>query len=274
LHTPWQQRVFTKLLSLQYKILYKKGVENGAADALYMCPPVGLEVFSASSAAPQWLSEVVQSYNKDPNFTKLITELSIQASHHEPYALQQGLIRYKGRVWVGDNITIQRQIMLALHDNTLGGHSGFPVTYRRIKQIFVWPRLKQSVRDFVVACTDCQLAKPDHAKYPGLLQPLPIPDQAWQVVSLDFIEGLPRSGSANCILVVVDTFRKYANIIGLLHPFSTLKVAQAFMTHVYKLHGLPQSLVLDRDRIFTSHLWQELFRLSGTKLQMSIAYHP
>jgi hypothetical protein len=274
LHTPWQQRVFTKLLGLQYKIVYKKGVENGAADALSPRPPAGLEVFSASTAAPQWLSEVIQSYNKDPKATKLLTELSVQVSPQGPYSLQQGLIRYKGRVWVGDNVLIQRQIMSALHDSPLGGHSGFPVTYRRIKQIFAWPRLKQSVRDFMAACSVCQQAKPDRAKYPSLLQPLPIPDQACQVVSLDFIEGLPCSGPANCILVVVDTFSKYAHFIGLLHPFSALKVAQAFMTHVYKLHGLPQSLVSDRDHIFTSHLWQELFRLSGTKLQMSTAYHP
>jgi hypothetical protein len=94
------------------------------------------------------------------------------------------------------------------------------------------------------------------------------------VVSLDFIEGLPRSGHADCVLVVVDTFNKHAHFISLLHPFMTLKVAHAFISRVYKLHGLPKALVSDRDKIFTSALWQELFHLLGTQLQMSTTYHP
>jgi hypothetical protein len=80
---------------------------------------------------------------------------------------------------------------------------------------------------------------------------------------LDFIQGLRRSGHADCILEVVDTFSKYDHFIGLLHPFMALKVAQIFIAHVS-----------DRDKIFTSTLWQELFHLSDTQLQMSTTYHP
>lgn len=104
--------------------------------------------------------------------------------------------------------------------------------------------------------------------------PLPVPDQAWQMVTLDFIEGLPRSKSYNCILVVVDKFSKYAHFSPLSHPFTALTVAQAYMDNVYKLHGMPMQLVSDRDKIFTSNLWQELFKLSGTELNMSSPYHP
>lgn len=94
------------------------------------------------------------------------------------------------------------------------------------------------------------------------------------MVSLDFVEGLPRSRNVDTILVVVDTFSKYAHFLPLLHPFSALKVAQVYLDSVYKLHGLPLSIISDRDKIFTSHLWQELFRLSGTTLKMSSSYHP
>lgn len=94
------------------------------------------------------------------------------------------------------------------------------------------------------------------------------------MISLDFIEGLPVSGSFNCILVVVDTFSKYAHFVGLKHPFTAASVAKVFLSQVYKLHVMPLAIVSDRDRIFTSRFWQELFKLAGVELRMSTAYHP
>lgn len=272
LTTPWQQRVFSKLIGLQYKVVYKKGIDNGAADALSRRP--SSELFSLSSATPQWMLQVMEGYMGDDQARELLVALTVSPNDSGHYTVNSGIIRYKGRVWVGNNIHLQQQIMLALHDSPVGGHSGFLVTYRRIKQIFSWPSMKTMVKQYVSSCSTCQQAKPDRSKYPGLLQPLPIPKQAWEVISMDFVEGLPRSANANTILVVVDTFSKYSHFLPLLHPFSALKVAQLFMDCVYKLHGLPVSIVTDRDRIFTSRLWQELFRLSGTTLKMSTSYHP
>lgn len=91
---------------------------------------------------------------------------------------------------------------------------------------------------------------------------------------MDFIEALPVSQSYTCILVIVDTFTKYANFLPLKHPFTALSVARLFHDQVYKHHGLPTSIVSDRDKIFLSTLWQELFRLAGVQLRMSSAYHP
>jgi hypothetical protein len=94
------------------------------------------------------------------------------------------------------------------------------------------------------------------------------------VVSLDFIELLPRSGQVNCILVVVDKLSKYSYFIALSHPFTASGVAQAFLTQVYRLHGMPTTIISDRDKIFPSTFWQELFKLANVKLLMSSAYHP
>lgn len=91
---------------------------------------------------------------------------------------------------------------------------------------------------------------------------------------MDFIEGLPISSAKNVIFVVVDRFTKYAYFIILSHPFSASSIAKLFLGHIYKLHSMPQSIVTDRDKIFTSKFWQELFRLLGVKLQLSTAYHP
>jgi hypothetical protein len=107
-----------------------------------------------------------------------------------------------------------------------------------------------------------------------LLQPLLVPDQAWQTICLDFVEGLPKSNHFDTIMVVVDKFSKYGHFIPLAHPFIAMQVAQAFMDNIYKFHGLPQQIISDRDRIFTSTLWQQLFKLSDMQLLMSSSYHP
>ena len=91
---------------------------------------------------------------------------------------------------------------------------------------------------------------------------------------MDFVEGLPTSGSANAILVVVDKFSKFAHFIALKHPFATKTVAQLFLDNVYHLHGLPTSIISDCDKIFTSQFWQALFKVAGTSLRLSSSYHP
>jgi len=91
---------------------------------------------------------------------------------------------------------------------------------------------------------------------------------------MDFVEGLPQSHGYNCILVVVDRFSKFSHFLALKHPFTALGVAKIFMQQVYRLHGLPSSIISDRDKIFLSTLWQELFKLANVQLKMSSAYHP
>lgn len=134
--------------------------------------------------------------------------------------------------------------------------------------------MKTNVRTFVANSQVCQQAKPDRSKYPDLLQPLLVPSSAWQIISMDFIEGLPRSQGKNCVLVVVDKFTKYSHFLALNHPFTAAVVAKLFFDNVYKLHGLPDSFVYDRDKIFTSSFWQELFKLARVSLRMSTSYHP
>lgn len=128
------------------------------------------------------------------------------------------------------------------------------------------------MHDYVQGCEICQQAKTEHCKSPGLLQPFPVPLQAWTTVSLDFIEGLPKSGGYDTIMVVVDKFTKFAKFIPLSHPFTALTVTQAFIQHIYDMFGMPSMIISDRDRVFTSALWQELFKLADVKLNMSSSY--
>lgn len=261
-------------MGLQYKIIYKKGVENGAADALSRRTHVEAECHAVSSCSPQWLEQVVQSYQLDTHAQELMLKLAVDGQAVPNFSFKNGILRYKNRVWIGQNTTLQSQIIAAFHDSAVGGHSGVPVTYRRLKQLFAWPGMKAAVHKFVQGCRICQQSKPDRSKLPGLLQPLPVPQMSWQIISLDFIEGLPKSGGCNCILVVVDTFSKYAHFLPIRHPFSAASVAKLFHNQVYRLHGMPSTIISDRDRVFTSKLWRELFKLADVQLNMSSAYHP
>jgi hypothetical protein len=134
--------------------------------------------------------------------------------------------------------------------------------------------MKQVVQDMVRQCTVCQRYKSQHLHPAGLLQPLPVLQGVWTDIALDFVEALPRVRGKSVILTVVDRFSKYCHFIPLAHPYSAGSVAQAFFADIVRLHGVPQSIVSDRDPVFTSTFWAELMRLMGTKLQLTSAFHP
>lgn len=151
---------------------------------------------------------------------------------------------------------------------------GIAKTLARVSQNFTWPGIKDDVRNFILHCLHCQQTKYDHRKSPGLLCPLPVPMRPWEDLSLDFIGGLPSFRGYSVILVVVDRFSKGIHL-GILPPNHTAStVAHLFLDIIVKIHGMPRSLVSDRDPLFLSKFWQELFKFSGTKLRMSSAYHP
>jgi hypothetical protein len=96
----------------------------------------------------------------------------------------------------------------------------------------------------------------------------------WADIAMDFIEGFPRVGGISVILTVVDRFSKYAHFIPLGYPYTAISIAKAFFDNIVKLHGIPCSIVSDRDLVYTSTFWTKLFRLSGVQLRMSTPFHP
>jgi hypothetical protein len=121
--------------------------------------------------------------------------------------------------------------------------------------------MKQDIRNFVAECEVCQRNKGETVKSPGTLQLLSIPPNFWKDISMEFITGLPKSRNKSVIMVVVDRLSKYSHFCALQHPFTASTVAQLFMDRVFKLHGMPHSIVFYRDPTFTSNFWQELFKL-------------
>ena len=140
---------------------------------------------------------------------------------------------------------------MEFHNSPLGGHSGFLKTYHRVKKEFFWDGLKSDIQKFVAECLVCQQNKVETIKTPGLLQPLSIPSQRWEDVSMDFITGLPKSEGKSVIMVVVDRLTKYAHFCALSHPFQSSTVSTTFMETIQKLRGNPKITVSDKDPIFT-----------------------
>ncbi|KAL2249963.1 UNVERIFIED_CONTAM: Transposon Ty3-G Gag-Pol polyprotein [Sesamum indicum] len=270
-----QQKWVTKLLGLSYEVQYKKGNENRVADALSRVEydAEKLENYAISTQIPHWMQELQMSYEGDALFQPVIQAKVLDAQSHPEYSYHSGILRKGGKLCVGSNGELRKRIIQTMHDSALRGHSGITGTLQRLKLLFFWPKVKE-VDTWVKECEVCQRAKSENKAYPGLLQPLPIPKQAWACIPMDFIEGLPKSDGKEAILVIVDRLTKYSDFIALKHPYTTVSIAKIFFYHIYKLHGLPVSIVTDRNKIFTSHFWKELFGLTGVSLDMSTAYHP
>ncbi|MCO5568036.1 hypothetical protein L7F22_021732 [Adiantum nelumboides] len=135
--------------------------------------------------------------------------------------------------------------------------------------------MKRDILDYVSKCVVCQKTKFDRGKQPGLLQPLPIPDSPWESISMDFIFGLPKSIHGNTgIGTIVDRFSKQAHFIPVKKTIKAHQMATLFISQIFKYHGLPSSVVSDRDPRMTSNFWKGLFENLGTRLNFSSAYHP
>ena len=116
--------------------------------------------------------------------------------------------------------------------------------------------------------------KIEHIHPAGLLHPLLIPEQKWESISMDFITGLPKVQGRDCLYVVVDRLTKFVHFFSISSDYLAAQVAKLFFREVFRLHGLPKTIVSDRDNKFTGSFWQEIFRLVATELAMSTSYHP
>lgn len=162
-------------------------------------------------------------------------------------------------------------IIQEMHEAT---HEAGDKTIHRIKQVFRSKGLTKIVREFVSHCHTCEQHKNDQKLPKGLLSPLPIPNQIWEYVSMDFVEGLPSSEGKQTILVVVDRLSKCPHFLPLKYLYIEHQVAQIFCNNVYKLHGHTKSIVSDLDPIFVSRVVKEFFWLQRATSNFSSSYHP
>lgn len=265
-----QFKWISKLAGYDFEIQYKPGKDNSAADAMSRRSSYcALSVIKVNDLE-EWQAELMQ----DDKLQAIMQDLIVDPDSHRGYTLRDHRLYYKGKLVLPKLSNKIPILCKEFHASLVGGHSGFFRTYRRLAAVVYWEGMKGDIRDFVAQCEVCQQNKVDNLSPAGLLQPLPIPTQVWTDVSMDFIGGLPKSKGKDTILVVVDRLTKYAHFVPLSHPYTAPDVAAAFLQEVVRLHGFPNTIVSDRDSVFLSSFWKELFRLSGTKLKYSSAYHP
>ena len=190
------------------------------------------------------------------------------------FTLAHGLLYKNGRLVIPSGSPFIPKLLEQFHASAIGGHEGELKTFKRLTQEVYWKGMRRDVVEFIKGCEICQENKYSTLSPTGLLSPLPIPQKIWADISLDFVEGLPTSRGFNSILVVVDRLSKYSHFIPLKHPFTARSVTESFIREVVKLHGYPETMISDRNKVFLSNFWSELFKLQGTEMLKSTAYHP
>lgn len=188
------------------------------------------------------------------------------------------LTKQEDLLWFQDKIFIPQQVRLQVlrtfHEHKLAEHFGVQETSELLQRSFWWPGWRQDCKDYVSSCTVCQHNNRSKAKSWGLLRPLPIPEQPWRKISMNFIVDLPPSEGFTTILVVVDRLSKTAHFVSMVDTPSAVDTANTFIKEIVRLHGIPDSIVYDRGVQFTSRFWKDLCKSLAIEVCLSSAYHP
>ena len=234
---------------------------------LVTAPPVQEPAPVVTLDPQDLLPQLQAAYDQDPWFAKSENTANLQK--------KQGLWWHGSQIAIPDVDAIKRGILFELHDAPYSGHPGRDHTLQAVQHMYWWPKLAKYVKQYVAACPKCQRNKSTNQVPPGLLQPLPVPDNPWDSISMDFISQLPRTRTGfDMIFVVVCRLTKMVHIVPTVGTLGALGLAKLYRDTVWKLHGVPKDVVSDRGKEFCNKFMFELFRLIGSKQKFSTAYHP
>ena len=259
-----------------YIIEYQEGKTNVVADALSRRADHNINVHATLSAIEISLVDEIKHGYQNDDFCKSVMQ-GVITSRVNHFTINDGLIWYDNkRLVVPLDPALRTKLLHENHDSKLAGHLGIEKTYAKMVQLYYWPTIYSDTKKYVRTCLICQRTKHEHGKQRGLLQPLPIPTRRWQIVTMDFIIHLPKTKNGyDAIFVVVDKLTKRAYYIATTTNVTAPEVAQLYFKHIVKNgHGIPESIVSDRDSRFTSLFWKSLWEMLDTKLRMSTASHP
>ena len=192
-------------------------------------------------------------------------------------SVKQGVLYKDDALWVPEDERLLARLIGEAHDPPASGHPGVHRTMDLLRRHYYWPRMRDAVVRFTRNCHRCQRSKAPRDKYNGLLHPLPIPEQRWKDISMDFITGLPEVDGRNAILTVIDRLSKERHYIACTaseEGTSAEATAGLLIEGVFRLHGLPDSVVSDRGPQFTADVWKSFCTRLGINSKLSTAFHP
>jgi len=192
----------------------------------------------------------------------------------EDWNTEDGLLLYKGRIYVPKNEIVRRDIIKIHHDTPAAGHPGRHKTLELVSRNYWWPNMAQFVDRYIEACDNCLRSKPNLQNNYRNLQPNETPERRWGTISMDFVMPLPKSRGYTGILVVVDRLTKMSHFIPIHKEITALETASTLMKHVFKLHGLPDKIISDRGPQFAAQVIQEMYKKLDITTALSSAYHP
>ena len=223
---------------------------------------------------PLLVDQILVGQSQDPRMIKLKEE--IEKGKKAEFQIRDDDMIVKGqRMCVPEYGELKRDIMEEAHSSTYAMHPGSTKMYRTLKKRYWWNGMKKEIASFVSRCLTYQQVKAENQKPAGKIQLLPIPLWKWEKITMDFVTGLPRTLRQHyAIWVIVDRLTKSAHFLPVNVEDSLEKLAQLYVDEIVRLHGVPVSIVSDRDPMFTSRFWPSLQTTLGTRLQFSTTFHP
>jgi len=223
------------------------------------------------------LEEVRKSKVKDNKVVKVVEEMKragVKMLRDEEWREVDGIMYKEGKVYVPKDEKLRAEIIRLHHDTPIGGHGGQWKTVELVTRNFWWPGITKEVKRYVEGCDACQRNK-NHTEQPaGKLMPNSIPEKPWTHISADFITKLPLAQGYDSIPVVADRLTKMVHFIPTTEKTSVEGLARLFRDNVWKLHGLPESIISDRGLQFAAGLMRELNEMLGIRSKLSTAFHP
>ncbi|KAA3460469.1 DNA/RNA polymerases superfamily protein [Gossypium australe] len=182
---------------------------------------------------------------------------------------------FHSRVCMPKDEGLRQRILRESYSSPYAMHPRGSKLYRDLRDQFWWPGVKREVTEFMGKCLACQQVKAEHQVPSGLLQPVKIPQWKWERITMDFVSGLPLTPTKkDLVWMIVDRLTKSAHFIPVRVDYSLQRLAKLYVTDIVRLHGVPVSIISDRDPRFTSRFWRALHQALGTRLDFSTAFHP
>jgi len=185
-----------------------------------------------------------------------------------------GLLYYRGCIYVPNTSNLRHRIVSLCHDAKVAGHPGRFKTLELVSRSYWWPNMSRYIGMYVSHCDLCLHTKIQRRLPSGELQLLPIPDERWDAISVDFISELPELGGYDSIMVAVDSAGKCSHFVETVTTVNATGAANLYLRNIWKLHGLPRKVISDRGPQFVAAFIKELYRLLGIEATTSTAYHP